>query len=142
MRPQQWQPPVVLSPVESAIVKRVHRAKLFVFLRQERHVLFAAAFQEELAALLYADRPKGHPPIPPAQLALATLLQAYTGVSADEVSEATTMDRRWQLVLDCLECPAPPCCKATLVAFRQRLIPHHGHLRLIQRTLPLAQARG
>ncbi len=65
MRPQQWQPPVVLSPVERAIVKRVHRAKVFVFLRHERHVLFAAAFQEERAALLYADHPKGHPPIPP-----------------------------------------------------------------------------
>ena len=47
---------------------------------------------------------QGHPPIPPAQLALATILQAYTGVSDDEVIEATTMDRRWQLVFDCLDC--------------------------------------
>ncbi len=36
------------------------------------------------------------PPIPPEQLALATILQAYTGVSDDEVIEVTLMDRRWQ----------------------------------------------
>jgi hypothetical protein len=31
-----------------------------------------------------------------AQLALATILQAYTGASDDEVLEATVMDRCWQ----------------------------------------------
>src|SRR6266700_1718483 len=48
------------------------------------------------------------PPIPPAQLALATIVQAYTGVSDDEVIEATLMDRRWQLVLDCLDTEQAP----------------------------------
>ena len=142
MRPQVWQPPVALSALETGIVKRVHRAKLFVFLRAQRHMLFSAAFQEELAALLYEDHPKGHPPLPPAQLALATLLQAYTGVSDDEVIEATTMDRRWQLVLDCLDCSTPPFSKATLVAFRQRLIACDGDRRLIERTLEVATASG
>jgi hypothetical protein len=142
MRPPLWQPPVALSVVEASIVKRIHRAKLFVFLREQRHVLFSEAFQEELAALLYADHPKGHPPIPPAQLALATLLQAYMGVSDDEVIEATTMDRRWQLVLDCLDCPQPPFSKATLIAFRQRLIAHDGDRRLIERTLEVAKESG
>jgi hypothetical protein len=46
MRPQLWQPPVALSAVEASIVQRVHRAKLFVFLREQRHVLFSVAFQE------------------------------------------------------------------------------------------------
>jgi transposase len=142
MRPSLWQPPVALSPDEAAIVRRVHRAQLFVFLRQQRHVLFSGAFQEELATALYDDKPKGHPPIPPAQLALATILQAYTGVSDDEVIEATTMDRRWQLVLDCLDCQEPPFSKAALVAFRQRLIAHDFDLRLIERTLEVAQASG
>jgi Transposase domain (DUF772) len=142
MRPSLWQPPVALSAVETSIVQRVHRAKLFVFLREQRHMLFSVEFQEELVALLYADRPKGHPPIPPAQLALATLLQAYTGVSDDEVIEATTMDRRWQLVLDCLDSTDPPFSKATLVAFRQRLIAHDTDRRLIERTLQVATASG
>jgi Transposase domain (DUF772) len=57
-----------------------------------------------------------------AQLALATILQAYAGVSDDEVIQATVMDRRWQLVLDCLHADAPPFAKGTLVRFRKRLI--------------------
>ncbi len=142
MRPQRWQPPVALSGEETAIVRRIHRAKLFVFLREQRHHLFTPDFQDELARELYADKPKGHPPIPPAQLALATLLQAYTGVSDNEVIEATTMDRRWQLVLDCLDCTQPPFSKATLIAFRQRLIAHEGDRRLVERTLEVAQASG
>src|SRR5712691_6075856 len=142
MRPHVWQPPVALTHEEAAIARRIHRAKLFIFLRQQRHVLFTDAFQEELATTLYAAKPKGHPPMPPAQLALATILQAYTGVSDDEVIEATTMDRRWQLVLDCLDCAAPPFSKATLVAFRQRLIAHDADRRLIERTLEVAQDSG
>lgn len=141
MRPRLWQPPVDLSPAETAIVRRIQRAKLFVFLRQQRHVLFSPEFQAELATALYADKPKGQPPIPPAQLALATLLQAYTGVSDDEVIEATTMDRRWQLVLDCLDCSEPPFSKATLSAFRGRLIASDSDRRLIERTLEVAQVQ-
>ena len=97
MQPSLWQPPIDLSPAEQAIRKRIKRAKLFIFLREHRHELFDEAFQQELATL-YQTSNRGQPPIPPAQLALATILQAYTGVSDDEVIEATTMDRRWQLV--------------------------------------------
>ncbi len=93
MRPFSWQPPVEPSAAEQAILKRIRRAKLFVFLRQHRHELFDEAFQAELA-MLYQDSSLGQPPIPPAQLALATILQAYVGVSDDEVIEVLTMDRR------------------------------------------------
>jgi hypothetical protein len=141
MRPPLWHPPVELSTAEQAIIKRIRRAKLFVFLRQHRHALFAEAFQQELLTL-YKDQPQGHPPVPPAQLALATLLQAYTQVSDDEVIEATTMDRRWQLVLDCLDCDTPPFSKGTLVAFRQRLIAQHMDRRLLERTVELAATSG
>jgi transposase-like protein DUF772 len=96
MQPFLWQPPIELSQTEQAIVKRVKRAKLFVFLREHRHEMFNAAFQGELSGL-HRDSKRGQPPIPPAQLSLATILQTYTGVSDDEVIEATTMDRRWQL---------------------------------------------
>lgn len=140
MRPALWQPPVAPSAAEQTIIKRVRRAKLFVFLREQRHELFSEAFQAELATL-YQESPLGQPPIPPAQLALATILQAYTGVSDDEVIEATTMDRRWQLVLDCLDCPEPPFSKGTLVAFRQRLIGQHLDRRLVERTIELAAER-
>jgi Transposase DDE domain/Transposase domain (DUF772) len=137
MRPPLWHPPVELSAAEHAIIKRIRRAKLFVFLRQYRHELFADSFQQELLTL-YKDQPQGQPPVPPARLALATLLQAYTQVSDDEVIEATTMDRRWQLVLDCLDCDTPPFSKGTLVAFRQRLLAQQMDRRLLERTVDLA----
>src|SRR5215210_448988 len=139
MRPPPWQPSVDLSPVEQTIMKRIKRAKLFVFLRQHRHTLFDAAFQDELATI-YKDAPQGQPPIPPAQLALATILQAYTGVSDDELLEATVMDRRWQLVLDCLDTGTAPFSKGSLVTFRKLLIAHQLDRRLLERTLELAAA--
>jgi hypothetical protein len=106
---------VACSRLEQAVMKRVKRARLFVWLREHRHELFDEDFQAELARM-YQDKPVGQPPVPPAQLALATILQAYTGASDDEVIEATMMDRRWQLVLDCMDHATAPFSKATLVA--------------------------
>src|SRR6266567_2961723 len=54
MQPSLWQPPHELSSNEQAIMKRIKRAKLFVFLRQHRHELFNEAFQQELATLYQA----------------------------------------------------------------------------------------
>ncbi len=118
------------------MIKRVKRAKLFVWLREHRHELFDADFQAELARM-YQDRPVGQPPVPPAQLGLATILQAYTGASDDEVIEATVMDRRWQLVLDCMDHAVAPFSKATLGAFRARLIECNLDRRLVERTVAL-----
>jgi hypothetical protein len=139
MRPPLWHPPVEPAPAEHVILKRIRRAKLFVFLRHHRHELFSDTFQHELAAL-YKESAQGYPPVPPAQLALATILQAYTGVSDDEVIEAMTMDRRWQMVLDCLDSDRAPFSKGTLVAFRQRLIAQQMDRRLLERTVEIAAA--
>jgi Transposase domain (DUF772) len=141
MQPLLWQPPFEQSRTEQTIMKRLKRAKLFVFLRVHRHEVFNAAFQEELSGLS-RDSKRGQPPIPPAQLALATILQAYTGVSDDEVSEATTMDRRWQLVLDCLDAQEPPFSKGTLIGLRNRLIESQMDRRLIERTIEVARETG
>jgi transposase len=142
MQPPSWQPPVALSVQEEQIVKRVRKAKLFVFLRQHRHELFNEAFQQELANL-YRPAERGQPPIAPAMLALALILQAYMGISDDEVIEATVMDRRWQLVLNCLDTEQAPFSKGTLVAFRQRLIEAQLDRRLIERTIEVAsQSQG
>jgi hypothetical protein len=123
-------------------MKRVKRARLFVWLREHRRELFDEDFQVELAGM-YQDKPVGQPPVPPAQLALATILQAYTGASDDEVIEATVMDRRWQLVLDCMDQAQAPFSKATLVGFRARLIAHELDRRLVERTVQLyGQATG
>src|SRR3981081_688297 len=121
MQPSLWQPPVELSKQEEQIVKRIRKAKLFVFLREHRHELFTEAFQQELANL-YRPAERGQTPIAPAMLALALILQASMGISDDEVIEATLMDRRWQLVLDCLDTEQAPFSKGTLVAFRSLLL--------------------
>lgn len=75
MRPSLWQLSVDMVLTEQSIVKRIRRAKLLVFLRRQRHVIFADTFQAELASV-YKDSLLGFPPIPPAPLALATILQA------------------------------------------------------------------
>jgi transposase len=122
-------------------MRLIKRAKLFVFLRQQRHEIFDEEFQEELGAI-YRDGVLGRPAIPPARLALATVLQAYTGVSDDEVVEATVMDRRWQLVLDCMDAEKPPFSKGTLVGFRKALIERDLDRRLVERTVAVARKRG
>jgi DDE family transposase/transposase-like protein DUF772 len=139
MRPVVWRPPAEPSPAEQAVIKVVRRGKLFVFLRLHRHELFSEEFQAELAEA-YVDSPGGRPPVPPARLALATLLQAYTRVSDDEVIEATVTDRRWQLVLDCLGAEEPPFSKGTLVGFRGRLIEKELDRALVERSVQLAAA--
>ena len=140
MRPVVWRPPAEPSPAEPAVFKVVRRGKLFVFLRRHRHELFSEEFQAELAEA-YVDSPRGQPPVPPARLALATLLQAYTRVSDDEVIEATVTDRRWQLVLDCLGAEQPPFSKGTLVGFRGRLIEKELDRALVERSVQLAEPR-
>ena len=137
MYPSRWQPPVELTLSEEQVMKRIRKAKLFVFLRQHRHELLNEAFQEELASL-YRQAERGRPPVAPAMLALVIILQAYTGASDDEAIEATLMDRRWQLVLDCLDTEQVPFSKGTLVAFRKRLIESQMDRRLIERTIEQA----
>src|SRR5512132_3999901 len=142
VRPQVWRPPVEPSRLEQAVMARTRRAKLFVWLRQHRHVLLEEGFQAELAGM-YADQKVGQPPTPPALLGLVTILQAYTGASDAEAVEASVMDRRWQLVLDCMDQAQAPFSKATLVASRGRLIVAELDRRLVERTVALyAEAMG
>lgn len=141
MRPPVWNPPIELSAKEQKVVSRIRKAKLFIFLRQERHQLFDEQFQTQLATL-FKDSSMGKCPVSPAQLALATILQAYTGVSDEEVIEAMEMDRRWQLVLDCLDCEQAPFGKGTLVRFRAALIAKEGDRRLVERTVEIAKKKG
>ncbi len=140
MRPRVWYPPIEPTSDESAVMRRIKRAKLFVFLRERRHEIFDEHFQEELGGI-YADSRLGQPPVPPAKLALATILQAYTGTSDEEAIEAMVMDRRWQLVLGCLDAEEAPFSKSTLVAFRKRLIEHEMDRRLVERTVEVAARR-
>jgi transposase len=141
MRSSPWHPPVDPAPAERATVERIRPAKLFVFLRRQRHAIFTNAFHAELGAV-NKDGPAGSPPMPPGGLALATILQAYTGVSDDGVFEATTMDRRWQLVLAYLDCAEPPFSTGTSVTFRRRTIERNWDWRPIEQTIAAAEQTG
>lgn len=112
MRPPVWNPPIKMSASEEKVAQGIRKAKLFLFLREIRHELFDYQFQQELAKV-FKDSSVGLCPVPPAQIALAIILQAYTGVSDDEAIEAMVMDRRWQLVLDCVDREQAPFGKST-----------------------------
>jgi hypothetical protein len=111
-----------------------------VLLWEIRQQLLSTELEAELRAL-YADRPRGRPPVAPGQLLLATLLPAYTGLSDADVVEAIVADRRWQLVLACWDAKQPPFSQATLVHFRRRLIAANLDRRVLERVLELAEAR-
>lgn len=138
MRSPIWNPPIELSPQEQIIAKPIRAAKLFLFVRKIRHQLFDQELQQELSGL-FKDSTVGKCPLAPAQIALAIILQAYTRVSDDEAIEAMVMDRRWQLVLDCIDCEQAPFGKGTLVRFRAALIAKGGDRRLIEKTIEIAK---
>lgn len=105
--PPLWSPPVALSPAEQQVaVRAATRKKLFVFLQESRGEWFDDAFQDELLEM-YRQTGASKPPVPPALLAMATVLQAYTGVGDQEAVELTVDSKRWQLVLGCLGAKDP-----------------------------------
>jgi hypothetical protein len=132
-----WSPPVQTTPQENWILKQCKKAKLFVFLRSHRHELFDDAFQAELAGM-YKARESGKEPVPPALLAMVTLLQAAMGVSDEDAVEFAIMDRRWQMLLDTLGRDERPFSQGTLFNFRERLISADMDRRLLERTVELA----
>lgn len=138
----RWFPPVELSAQELFITSRLQRTgKLFTFLRLHRHELFDSAFQAELEKM-YADAPYGTAAKPPAMLAMVTLLQAYAQASDAVAVENSLLDRRWQMVLDCLDAQKPPFSQGVLVDFRRRLIEYDMDRRLLERTVDLARSTG
>jgi hypothetical protein len=103
-----WNPPIALTPEEQKIAARTRKTrKFFVFLRERRHELLDATFQAILAAT-YSAKPGGKEAVEAGMLARAILLQAYCHVGDRDAVELTVMDKRWQLVLDCLGAERPP----------------------------------
>src|SRR5215471_14707943 len=137
-----WNPPIALTLGEQKIAARTRKArKFFVFLREGRHALLDATFQDTLAETDSAE-PGGKEPVEAGMLALATLLQAYCHVGDRDAVELTVMDKRWQLVLDCLGAEQPPFSQGTLFNFRMRLIAHDLDKTLLDRTIALAEQTG
>lgn len=134
----RWEFPVGGARAEAARVaqKLRRRSRFYVFLFEVREELFDDDFQEEL---MRAYEPRGQRPCPPALMAMAMLLQRYTGASdADAVEEAST-SRRWQLVLGNLGAEDAPFGQGSLVRFRERMIEHDLDKKLLDRTVELAK---
>src|ERR1700746_1267701 len=137
-----WNPPIALTPEEQKIVARTRKTrKLFVFLREGRHEILDADFQHALAQS-YSPEPGGKAPVEAGLLALAPLLQAYCHVGDRDAVELTVMDKRWQMVLDCLGADQPPSSQSTLWNFRLRLMAHNLDKILLERTVTLAEQTG
>lgn len=139
MEIKRWRPSTTFSKREERLMQRLTRTrKLFGFLRTHRADLFDDGFQAELESM-YRDSGAGKLPVPPALLAMALLLQAYTGVSDAEAVELTTVDARWQMVLNWLGREKPAFSQGALCEFRNRLIAHEMDRRLLERTVELAR---
>jgi hypothetical protein len=138
----RWKPPVRLSAEEQKVVARCKAKKLFVFLRMHRRDLFDDPFQDELAAMYGEQPPGGSEAVPPALLAMVTILQAAFGTSDADAVEEAAMNLRWQLVLGCLGADDAPFSQGTLQKFRQRLIAYDMDKRLLDRTVELARRLG
>lgn len=140
MTAPRWTPSSEITKREAFLLKRLQRTKkLFRFLREHRLELFDAGFQDELASMYGVG--EGREPVAPAQLAMAILLQAYTGSSDAEAIENTVADARWRMVLGTLgpDEEEPPFSQGTLQRFRQRMIAHDMDRRLLERTVELAK---
>ena len=119
----------------------MHKGKLFAFLRLHRHELFDEELQDKLASA-YEERRRGEAPVPPAQLAMAALLQAAFIVPDHDVPEMLVMERRWQMVPDCGGADEPPFTLVTVYRFRERMIQHGLDKVLFDITVALAKKTG
>jgi len=135
----RWNPSNVTGSREQKLLQRMdkHR-RLYLFLYQHRLKIFDDAFQDELATM-YRDTGEGKSPVPPAILAMATLMQAYSGLSDADTVDNTVFDIRWQIVLGTVGAQEPAFGQGTLQAFRDRLIRYGMDRRLLERTIEIAR---
>ena len=127
------------TDAEKRVAAKLRRASGFYrFLWEIREELFDAEFQAELER---SYEPRGQEPCPPALLAMVNLLQRYDGLSDADAVEAAENDRRWRLVLGCLDADEAPFGQGTLVRFRMRAVANDLDKKLVDRTVELVQAQ-
>lgn len=128
------------TDAETKVATKLRKASAFYrFLWEIREELFDEEFQVELEK---SYEPRGQEPCPPALLAMVNLLQRYDGLSDADAVEAAENDRRWQLVLGCLDTQEAPFGQGTLVRFRMRSVANDLDQKLVNRTVELAKKTG
>jgi hypothetical protein len=97
-------------------------------------------FQDDDFAAFY-DPCQGRPSVPPAQLALLTLLHHEAGCSDAEAVARSAFDLRWAAVLG-RSAGTPLCAKSTFQLFRAHLVLHDGVRTIFERSLKQAKEAG
>lgn len=139
---EDWIYPVELSKKEERICSKLKRnGKLFVFLRQYRHLIFTDDITQKLLSM-YSDYPRGKPLVSPPLLAMVSILQAYEQLSDAGAVLETMFDQRWQMVLGCLGSEEHVFSQGTLCDFRHRLVKHNLDTMLLEQTVKVAKQVG
>lgn len=137
---ERWRPEQALSEQEQLLLRRLCRVrKLLGFLRLHRHELFDDDFQQELEGM-YRRTGAGRPPVPPAMMAMAMLVQGYLGASDAELVELTVVDLRVQMVLGRLGETTPAFSQGAFHDFRSRVIRADLDQKLLAKTVALAHS--
>lgn len=135
----EWNAALEISADEAAVLKLCKKQKLWGFLRAHRHEIIDDEIRASLKKM-YANDPRGgHPPQAPERLALAMLLQVGFGVADHEVPTLTAVDRRWQMVLDCMGASEPAFSQGTVYSFRERARASGLMGLLLNKTVELAR---
>jgi transposase len=118
--------------------KQLANLGIYGRLAREGHRIFK---DEDFAAMYCADN--GRRSAAPSQLALATLLQYYAGVSDAEVIQRCRYDLRWKAALH-LETHdlRAPFAKSTFQGFRSRLVLHEAEGKLFEASVREARDAG
>lgn len=93
----------------------------------------------DFSACYHATR--GRFGVPPAQLALLTLLQHEAGVSDAEAVDRSAYDLRWAAVLG-RSAGEPLCVKSTFQLFRGHLILHNDVRKIFEKSIQTAKDKG
>jgi len=137
MRPLLWNPPIELSTKEEKSSETDTQSQIICVLRQIRHALFdgiselATVFKDSTVVMSSSTR----------TTSTDNHSASIYGVSDDEAMEAIEMDRRWQLVLDCLDCEQPLWERNT-GKISCPLMSKSFDRRLIEKTIEIAQRQG
>ena len=138
----EWNPSVECSALEERTLKLCKKQKLWSFLRRYRHVLLDDEVRADLGSMYARGSRRAGEPIAPERLALAMLLQVAFDVPDHEVPTLTAVDRRWQMVLDCMGAEEPILSQGTVFNFRERARENGFMERLLQKTVVLARESG
>jgi IS5 family transposase len=129
-----------LTAQEQRILKYFARTrKLYVFLREHRHEIIDDKLQRELEET-YRNTGAGKAPKPPAMMVIASIMQAYEGVSDARAVQLSAVDKAWQVVLGNLGSDDPAFSQGALFEFREKLIDHDLDRRILERTAELARS--